>query len=259
MALQILRVWAKGPPIKQDETLLNDTLKIAGKIFGTLTLQTWGDVNLKEKGPLPDKIGFKDQDYVDADTADAKSVERARDLYLDANHRLAEPVYVLFVVPAAQLQNANGFSLRSGFCSVLPVPTGAWGTPDGHTYAHEIAHGLSLGHVQDTDNLMYPYRVVEKNVLSGDALTVAQYKEIFCVPQEQAFIVQGLTARRPVRRRRSHLPQASSPHERERHTGDPPLVPRRRHSRSARMRSGVWRSRSSASNFKACKPPFTNL
>lgn len=179
MALQILLIWAKGPPSDADEAAVRNALATAASIFISLPLEIWGQVNREEGGPLPSGIGFTEaQDYVDADLADADDIEHIRDLYLDASHRLKTPVYVLFVVPAGELENANGFSVRGGYCSVLPVPTGEWGTPDGHTYAHEIGHGLSLPHVDDTGNLMYPYRVVPPSSLSGDTIEIDQFKQM---------------------------------------------------------------------------------
>jgi hypothetical protein len=149
----------------------------AQSIFSTLTLAIWGEVNAEEEGPLPNIIGYTEaQDYVDADTASAADVEKARDFYLDASHRKEAPVFVLFVVPADEMRNANAFSIRNGYCSVVPVPSGVLGTADGHTYAHEIGHGLSLGHTDDTGNLMFPARVVPPGTLSGDGITTAQYK-----------------------------------------------------------------------------------
>ena len=177
MPLQILRIWAKGKPGRDDEANVDAAITNAQNIFKFLTLKVWGEVNLEEQGILPNAIGFTDaQDYVDADTADGQAIATVRDYYLDANHRQGKPVYVLFVIPAGELRNANGFSLLSGYCSVVPIPTGVAGTADGHTYAHEIAHGLSLEHVQNPNNLMYPYRQVPNHGLSGDALTVEQLK-----------------------------------------------------------------------------------
>jgi hypothetical protein len=179
MALQILIVWAKGSPSTSDQGAVLAALQTAQAIFTTLTLNVWGQVNLEEQGPLPSSIGYtEDQDYVDADGVAAKALRKVRDLYLDANRRLAAPVYVLFIVPVGELKSANGFSLRGGYCSVMPVPTGAFGTADGHTYAHEVGHGLSLVHSDDTQNLMCPFRVLPTGLLSGDTLTVDQYKQI---------------------------------------------------------------------------------
>jgi hypothetical protein len=175
MALQILLIWAKGPPSNAENQAVRAAIADAQRIFGTLTLAIWGEVNREEEGPLPNLIGYTDaQDFVDANSASGRDVLRVRDLYLDANHRLATPVYVLFVVPQDELHNANGFSLLGGYCSVLPVPTGLPGTADGHTYAHEIAHGLGLPHVDSTANCMFPYRIVPPSALSGDELTTDQ-------------------------------------------------------------------------------------
>jgi hypothetical protein len=180
MQLQILRIWAKGRPGQQDVAEVEAALlRDAQNIFNPLTFKICGEVNLKEQGPLPNAIGFTEaQDYVDANTANGQALAKVRDYYLDASHLLGKPVYVLFVVPAGELKNANGFSLLSGYCSVLPVPTGVEGTADGHTYAHEIAHGLSLEHVEDSNNLMYPYRRIPNKGLSGDTLTVDQKKDM---------------------------------------------------------------------------------
>lgn len=179
MALQILLIWAKGPASSQQDQAVKAAIATAQQIFATLTLDIWGEVNREEEGPLPSSIGYSEaQDYVDVDTVSAADFQRIRDLYLDASHRFGTPVYVLFVVPAGELQNCNGFSIRGGYCSVVPVPTGVPGTADGHTYAHEIGHGLSLSHTQDTGNLMFPYRVVPPSSLSGDAITTEQYKQM---------------------------------------------------------------------------------
>jgi hypothetical protein len=192
MALQILLVWAKGPPGVADEQAVKAAIATAQEIFGVLSLAIWGEVNREEEGPLPNMIGYTEaQDYVDANLASAAAFMQVRDLYLDASHRLAEPVFVLFVVPAGEIQNANGFSVRGGYCSVLPVPTGQPGTADGHTYAHEIAHGLSLSHDADTDNLMFAYRVVPPDGLSGDTLTVAQYKQMRAFLQANPSLSEG--------------------------------------------------------------------
>lgn len=175
MPLQILCVWAKGPPKPQEQSEVTAALQRASSILTPITVTAWGHVNLGEAGPLPNLIGYtEEQDYVDAKTANAVTVERTRNLYLEASDRLINPVYVLFIVPAGEMKGANGFSIRSGYCSVLPVPTGETGTADGHTYAHEIAHGLSLPHVDDPNNLMFPYRV-HLGKLSGDALIELQF------------------------------------------------------------------------------------
>lgn len=181
-ALQMLVVWAKGPPSDSDVTAVAWALRGARAVFDPikLGLDVWGQVNRGEDGPLPSSIGYTDaQDYCDADSAPGEDVARIRDRYLDANRRLDAPVYVLFIVPPGQLHNANGFSLVGGYCSVLPVPTGVAGTADGRTYAHEIGHGLSLDHVDDKKNLMYPYRVVAKSLkLAGHDIEVPQGVEI---------------------------------------------------------------------------------
>jgi hypothetical protein len=176
MALQMLTVWAKGPPGNKDKEAVRGALQTAQEIL-KLTLDNWGQVNLEERGPLPNLIGYtEDQDYVDADAAKAQEVARVRDLYLAASHRdISKPVYVLFVVPAGEVVGANGFSIRRGYCSVVPVPTGVPGTADGHTYGHEIAHGLSLKHLNDTQNLMFPFRMLAPDKLSGDELIEEQY------------------------------------------------------------------------------------
>jgi hypothetical protein len=175
MALQILLIWAKGPPTLVEDQAVKAALAAAQRIFGYLTLNIWGEVNREEEGPLPSSIGYTEaQDFVDADFGEAADIMRIRDLYLDASHRLGAPVYVLFIVPAGELHKCNGFSILKGYCSVLPVPTGVPGTADGHTYAHEIGHGLSLVHSTDTANLMFPYRVVPPSALSGDAITEEQ-------------------------------------------------------------------------------------
>jgi hypothetical protein len=176
MALQILIIWAKGPPSDNDDQAVKQALATAQSIFGTLTLDVWGEVNREEDGPLPSAVGYSEaQDYADVNSVKAVNLQHTRDLYLDASGRLDDPVYVLFIVPAGELKNCNGYSIRSGYCSVLPVPTGIPGTADGHTYAHEIGHGLSLPHVDDTANLMFPYRVVPPGILSGDGIAIDQY------------------------------------------------------------------------------------
>lgn len=178
MALQMLTVWAKGSPSNKDKGAVEGALQTAQAIL-KLTLDNWGQVNLEEQGPLPNLIGYtEDQDFVDADAASAREIAHVRDLYLNASRRGKTPVYVLFVVPAGEVVGANGFSIRRGYCSVLPVPTGVPGTADGHTYAHEIAHGLSLEHLNDTKNLMYPFRIFAPSKLSGDALIDGQYVQI---------------------------------------------------------------------------------
>jgi len=177
MPLQILLIWAKGPPSSTDRQAVMGALATAQNIFSTLPLALWGEVNREEEGPLPSSVGYSEaQDYADVDTVSSVNLQRTRDLYLDASHRLKEPVYVLFVVPAGELKNCNGYSVRGGYCSVLPVPTGVPGTADGHTYAHEIGHGLGLVHSDDTKNLMFAYRVVPPSALSGDGIEIDQYK-----------------------------------------------------------------------------------
>jgi hypothetical protein len=181
MALQILLVWAEGPPEPEEVEVVMKALGRAQRIFNTLApnalpFNIWGQVNREEQGPLPATVGYtEDQDYVLAGSVAGDALAHVRDLYLDASNRGESPVYVLFIV--REILGANGFSLGSGYCSVLPVPTGVEGTADGHTYAHEIGHGLSLPHDKDPDNLMYPYRVVQgEHQLSGDDITVDQYK-----------------------------------------------------------------------------------
>lgn len=178
MPLQILLIWAKGPPRPNELRAVAGALDYAERIFNTIELAVWGQVNREEEGPLPSTVGYdEDQDYVLVDSVAGAALAKVRDLYLDASHRKDNPVYVLFIVPAGEILDANGFSLGGGYCSVLPVPTGVEGTADGHTYAHEIGHGLSLPHVDDTNNLMYPYRVVRaERRLSGDNIEVDQYK-----------------------------------------------------------------------------------
>jgi hypothetical protein len=178
MPLQILLVWAKGSPEFDEVEAVMRELRVASTIFNTLPFALWGEVNRKEKGPLPSTIGYTDaQDYVLVDSVAGADLAKVRDFYLDANDRKDNPVYVVFIVPAGEILDANAFSLGGGYCSVLPVPTGVEGTADGHTYAHEIGHGLSLPHVDDPDNLMYPYRVVSgEHRLSGDNIETDQYK-----------------------------------------------------------------------------------
>jgi hypothetical protein len=172
--LNILLVWVEGKPIKNYTDIVEKTLDQA--ITSILCppfkkFKIIGDVNKGEKGPLPISIGYtEDQDHVDANAADAKNIISARDFYLKASDLVDNPPYILFVVPPDKISGANAFSIRFGYCSVVPVPTGKDGTADAHTYAHEIGHGLGLKHTDDTDNLMYPYRK-EGNKLSGNSLT----------------------------------------------------------------------------------------
>ena len=193
MPLQILVVWAKGPATPNDVEKVSGALVYAQHIFGAdkLPLAIWGQVNCEEAGPLPSGVGYTEaQDYVLVDSVAGKALAKVRDLYLDARGRKDNPVYVLFIVPAGELIGANGFSLASGYCSVLPVPTGVEGTADGHTYAHEIGHGLSLPHDDDPDNLMYPYRVVKaQHRLSGDDIEVPQYKLMRAFIQQHPSLV----------------------------------------------------------------------
>lgn len=182
MGLQILLVWAKGNPSTTDHTAVMQAIADAQTIYNQkslgapiLDLEIWGQVNLEEEGILPNDIGYTDdQDYVDARSADGVKLAKVRDFYLSANGRLENPVFVLFVVPPGELKNANGFALLDGYCAVLPVPTGVWGTADGHTYAHEIGHGLSLVHDNDGANVMYPFRSIGTD-LSGNNLVEDQY------------------------------------------------------------------------------------
>ncbi len=182
MSLQILLVWAKGNPSTADRTAVTQTIADAQAIYNQkslgapiLSLEIWGEVNVEEEGILPNDIGYTDdQDYVDAGSAEGVKLAKVRDYYLSANHRREKPVFVLFVVPAGELKKANGFALLNGYCAVLPVPTGVPGTADGHTYAHEIGHGLSLVHINDGSNVMYPFRWFGTD-LSGNILEDDQY------------------------------------------------------------------------------------
>jgi len=195
MPLQILLIWAKGRPSIADVRAVERALADAAAIFdpNKLPINIWGQVNREEEGPLPSAIGYTDaQDYVDSNSVRGRDFARVRDFYLDASHRLKTPVYVLFVVPAGELYDANGFSLLEGYSSVLPVPTGVMGTADGHTYAHEIGHGLSLDHVDETDNVMYPYRVVARTgKLSGNDIGIAQYKQMRAFIQKHPSLVEA--------------------------------------------------------------------
>lgn len=58
------------------------------------------------------------------------------------------------------------------FIARIP-PKQTVGDGDGHTWAHEIGHGLGLVHVDDTQNLMYDLRHYQKG-LSGNKLEAAQ-------------------------------------------------------------------------------------
>ncbi|GAA1412451.1 hypothetical protein ACFQZ4_49545 [Catellatospora coxensis] len=95
--------------------------------------------------------------------------------------------YVVFlcdmIVDAPNMQTttvtptgANGESVTGGAVSSLSLISrkSTVGNADGRTWAHEIGHGLGLGHVADTDNFMSASRHLANGQITGFDITKEQ-------------------------------------------------------------------------------------
>lgn len=75
-------------------------------------------------------------------------------------------------------RNSNGFTLTGEAVSVIAVqePKATIGDADARTWAHEIGHGLGLGHTDGADitNLMHPARHDDHGKATGFDLTTSQ-------------------------------------------------------------------------------------